>query len=113
MTVCPTCGQPIRARLLTSQEQILSILRDNRNGRARDIYQGQDGNWYITHGGGQVDAATLDRMVKSGSLVRTYDECADSFTIGKTMAVSATTEARKRGEIVKGQVIYTDGTRGQ
>lgn len=91
--------------------KLLALLRDGRP--HREVYHGRDGGWFVTYGGGEVDADAVRELVAAGLVSSVYSGCPnDSYHIGKTIDVDATTEERKKHRRGKdAPLIYTDGTR--
>jgi hypothetical protein len=48
---------------------LLAVLRASE--QARDVYQGRGGYW-VTYGGGEVDAATVHEAVRLGKIAETF-----------------------------------------
>jgi hypothetical protein len=90
-------------------DAVLQILGE---GRRREIYRGQDGNWYITYGGGQISQEIVRSLVEAGRVRRVYAGCDEGFWLGDTIDLDATQEhRRKTGE--RRTLIYVDGEIGR
>lgn len=78
----------------------------------REIYRGQDGNWYLTYGGGQVDPELVRSLVESGRVRRVYVGCDEGFHLGRTIDLEASVEHRKQTGYRRA-LIYVDGEIGR
>lgn len=73
--------------MIASVAHLLSVLNEpvcaniGRKARAaeRDMYKGQDGRWYVTYGGGEVDAETAREAIAKGALARKYPPSNDCW----------------------------------
>lgn len=107
MATCPTCGQHVPKPKPLDAEQLLAILRDGVP--HREVYEGQDGGWYVTYGGGKTSPEAIRVLLDRKMIVKVYDEYDGSFHIGRTLDMTATkAETKKFGR--RGKLVYTDGT---
>ncbi len=73
---------------------ILDLLRQPEP--HRHLYRGRDGNWYVSYGGGKVSAEVAQAVIASGEVNSVYSDCPnDSYHVGRTLDVVATTAIRK------------------
>lgn len=102
---CPTCGQPIPSN--NERDRLVKLLSDPE----RDLYQGQDGSWNVTRGGGEFSRAVVAELVAEGVIRSKYNNCPDQcYHIGKTIDIDATMAARKKlGK--KAPTVYADNFR--
>lgn len=91
---CPTCGQPIIER----QHDAAWLLDLLTNGSPkREVYAGQDGGWYVTHGGGAVHASVVQRLVNQGHIHSVYSDIPDQcYHVGRTLDCARTLAERKK-----------------
>lgn len=101
---CPTCGQIIPEN--ADANALLNLLR---NGTPhRQLYRGQDGNWYVTHGGGGPWAqSAVSRLINKQLISPVYSDCPDqAYHCGPTLDLDAFMKERDRVGIKKAQRIY-------
>lgn len=63
--ICPTCLQPIPE----SGESLRA-----RMSMGRDCYQGRDGHYYLTRGGGEVSRAAINDALSKGLICPKWDD---------------------------------------
>lgn len=93
VSVCPTCGQHI-PNTPSPADDLLRLLRQSKP--HRQVYEGQDGGWYVSYGGGRTTRQAVDELVARGVIVRCYSDSDGMYHVGKTLDVEATTRERKR-----------------
>jgi hypothetical protein len=93
MAHCTKCGQ-----LIPNDQDADWLLDLLTNGEPhRQVYRGQDGNWYVTYGGGEVSASVVGALVKRGAVVSVYSNCPnDAYHVGRTLDYERTMAARKK-----------------
>lgn len=89
MTRCRTCGQVLPQ---TKADDLLVLLHEGR-----EVYRAQDGQWFVTRGGGPFSDDTVQRLVKAGTIQSVYSNCPkDAYHIGKTWDYDRTMALRKK-----------------
>lgn len=95
MATCPTCGQPFPKppEGALNADALWGVLKYGVP--HRELYRGQDGNWYVTYGGGKVAAAAVSELIEQEQIQRVYSSCADAYHIGPTLDCEATMAFRR------------------
>lgn len=63
----------------------------------RDVYEGRDGRWYVTYGGGEVDLESVLTLVRAGKINSKYSDVPRGmYYVGRTIDVPRTMEARRK-----------------
>lgn len=63
----------------------------------REVYRGHKGGWFVSYGGGEVDADIVGKLVNQGLVKAVYSDCPnDCYHIGETVDVDKVLEERKR-----------------
>ena len=91
---CPHCGQFFEASKLNDDAAAILTLMESDSKR-REIYQGRNGRWYITYGGGEISYSAIKQLLDAGHIRPTYLGVLDCFTAGKTFDMDRTLERRK------------------
>lgn len=103
MARCPTCGQ--RMPQITDPDQLVAVMKTED----RQVYKGQDGNWYLTKGGGPISDWVIDGLRKAGRIRDQYSDLPNQyFTTGKTIDMQATLAARKGKPSLDWQIVYVE-----
>lgn len=68
MAKCPTCGGPMPS--ITSGETLAGRMRELNIG----LYQGQDHQYYLERGYGQIQRATIDDALSRGLIVPRWED---------------------------------------
>lgn len=97
--------------MIRDAQQLLDLLTHGES--HREVYRGRDGGWFVTYGGGQVDAEAVRDLVTRGLIHSVYNNIPDQvYHVGKTLDCTATTAERAKHRRKKDAPrIYTDGTR--
>lgn len=94
MSHCPTCGQPTIERAHDAA-WLLDLLTNGRPHRG--VYEGRDGGWYVTYGGGAVHPSVVQQLVRAGAIASVYNTCPDQcYHVGRTLDAPRTLSERKR-----------------
>ncbi|MDR6193318.1 hypothetical protein QE357_000370 [Siphonobacter sp. BAB-5404] len=59
--------------------EIMKLLDNKVEGNFRQIYLGQDGNFYITYNGGDVPIDQFKKLEKHRGIVKQHPDCPDLF----------------------------------
>lgn len=111
MAQCSKCGQPLPGGDALDADMLLHLLQ--HGAPHREVYRGQDGNWYVTHGGGPALASAVDLLVRRGAIASVYNNCPnDCYHVGKTLDTEATmAELQNHRRRKDAPLVYTDGSR--
>jgi hypothetical protein len=76
---------------------LLDLLTNGHPHREVYIAGNGSGEWYVTHGGGQVDVEAVRELVAGGHIKSVYSDCPnDCYHVGRTLDVERTIEERKK-----------------
>lgn len=93
MAYCTKCGHLISST--RDADWLLNILTNAEP--HREVYHGQRGGWWLTHGYGEVPAESVRELVRRGAIVSVYSNCPDdAYHVGLTLDIDRTMEARNR-----------------
>ena len=68
---CPTCGHEIS--VINDAETLASTMRE----RQMDCYEGRDGRFYLSRGGGPVSRVAINQALHAGWIKPKWDERPD------------------------------------
>lgn len=99
MSRCPTCGQSIGA---TDTVTVLARMQ-----LGSELYRGQNGLWYLTHGGGKISEGVVRELLSAGSIRDKYSDTPNTcYTTGRTIDTAATLAFRKGRKRKEWKLIY-------
>ena len=101
---------------MSDAERVLHDLYAKMRNEDRELYRGQNGRWYLTHGGGPFSENVVEALQKLPGIVPRYKADGrlqyDCFAYGKTIDLDETLRRRRAGEIHKRARVYVDGSMG-
>ena len=77
---------------------LLDLLTNSDSHPHRHVYRGvNNGGWYVTYSGVQVDEAAVHELVFDGYIRSAYSDCPnDCYHVGRTIDIVRTIEERKK-----------------
>ena len=89
---CSKCGQEIN-RLL-DEIDLMKILEIGTP--HREVYQGQNGGWFVSYGGGETSQEIVMNLVNRREIRSVYSNCNGAYHIGRTWDYERTMAARRK-----------------
>lgn len=78
--------------LIKTADDLLAEMR----GRDKEVYRSRYGTWHLTFTKDvQVSYEAVKALIQRGIIRLSYSDCQDSYTMGQTLDVKKTLEARK------------------
>lgn len=102
MMRCPTCGQSLPECGGDEAERLLGVLTNGMP--QREVYITNDGEWFVTYGGGQFSADAVNWLATAKLITQKYSNCPGCYYVGRTIDMDASLALPK----VKGkrQLVY-------
>lgn len=94
--------------MTSAARELLDLLT---NGKPhRQVYRSINDIWFVTYGGGRVDASSVSELIEGRYINPAYSDCpTDMYHVGSTIDVARTTEERKKHRHAKdAPLIYVE-----